>query len=181
MAAAKPKPPLTVSRAALLADGDDRRFRHFVHDTLAFAARIQAVRSGFAGLVGLSDAGYSILISVSHLQDGDGVGINGIAEHLHLSGAFVTIEVGKLVKRGLIDKEIHPDDRRRVLLTLTAAGRAALAALAPMQRQVNDTLFESLSTDDFRRLAVIMGTLTACGDRALSLLHLLAEQRRMRA
>jgi DNA-binding MarR family transcriptional regulator len=182
MATKKNKPPLTVSKPALLVDGEDRQFRQFVHDMLAFSARVQGVRSGLASAVGLSDAGYSILISVLHLQDSDeGVGVNRVAEHLHLSGAFVTIEVGKLVKQGLINKVVHPEDRRRVLLTVTNAARLALADLAPMQRQVNDALFDALSADDFRRLAAILGKLTTCGDQALGLLNLLMDQKLARA
>lgn len=178
MAAKKVKPPLTASKAALLVNGEDRVFRQFVHDTLAFAARIQAVRSGLAEVVGLTDAGYSILISVLHLEDQENeVGVNRLAEHLHLSGAFVTIEVGKLVNAGMLRKETHPEDRRRVVLTVTEQGRQALANLAHVQRPVNDALFAALSGDDFRRFAAVMAKLTDCGDRALELLDFLAKQR----
>ncbi len=37
-----PGEPLTVSRPQLLVRGNDEAFRQFVHDTLAFASRIQA-------------------------------------------------------------------------------------------------------------------------------------------
>jgi DNA-binding MarR family transcriptional regulator len=40
---------------------------------------------------------------VSAEQNGVG-GVNEVAEHLHLLGAFVTVEVAKLVKAGLIRK-----------------------------------------------------------------------------
>lgn len=43
---------------------------------------------------------------------------------MHLSGAFVTIEVNKLVFAGLVDKQRHTDDRRRVVLR-TSEGRAS--------------------------------------------------------
>ena len=41
-------PPLTISRPELQVDGSDLEFRAFVHGMLAFAARLEAVRSGFA-------------------------------------------------------------------------------------------------------------------------------------
>jgi MarR family transcriptional regulator, organic hydroperoxide resistance regulator len=177
MAARKSKPPLTVSSPALLVGDEDRVFRQFVHDTLAFAARIQAVRSGFAGVTGLSDAGYSILISIRHLEGGDEeVGINRLAEHLHLSGAFVTIEVGKLVKLGMVKKETHADDRRRVVLSVTDRGSQTLANLAPIQRPVNDALFSALTASDFRHLSSIMSKLTYCGDEALEMLAFMASR-----
>jgi hypothetical protein len=61
-------PALTISRPELQIDGSDREFRGFVHGMLAFAARLEAVRSGFASLIGLTGIQYTILISVQHLQ-----------------------------------------------------------------------------------------------------------------
>src|SRR6185312_15234 len=87
--------PLTVSRPDLLEAGDDGLFRQFVHDSLAFSARLQSVRSRFADVVGVSAAGYSILTTIRHLHGEVGVSVSQVAAHLHLSGAFVTIEVGK--------------------------------------------------------------------------------------
>ena len=164
--------PLTVSRPQLLTAGNDKLFRQFVHDSLAFSARLQDVRSRFAELVGLSAAGYSILITVYHLQE-DGIGINQVATHLHLSGAFVTNEVGKLIKLGWVQKRIDSADRRRVILTVTAKGAKALAKLAPTQAPVNDELFSGLSPQEFRQLAKIMAKLADCCDRALELLAFL--------
>src|SRR5262245_36832632 len=92
--------PITVSRPQLLTAGEDELFRQLVHDCLAFATRIHSVRGQFAELTGLSPAGYSILITIQHLQNSEGISVGEAAAHLHLSGAFVTIEVGKLVKLG---------------------------------------------------------------------------------
>ena len=77
--------PKTVSRPALLAHDSDKVFRQMVYDTLAFAARIQEVRSRFGEFIGLPGAQYSILMAIAHQQD-EGIGVNAIAEHLHLSG-----------------------------------------------------------------------------------------------
>src|SRR5712671_3626088 len=112
-------PPLTVSRSELMIDGSDREFRSFVHGMLAFSARLEAVRSGFAAIIGLTGIQYTILISVNHLEQRGGVNIQRgevsvgmIAGHLHVSGAFVTIETGKLLKAGLLTKRPDPKDRR---------------------------------------------------------------------
>lgn len=43
--------PLTVSRPQLLVRGNDEAFRQFVHDTLAFASRIQAVRNALGSVI----------------------------------------------------------------------------------------------------------------------------------
>jgi MarR family transcriptional regulator, organic hydroperoxide resistance regulator len=154
-------------------DGTDAQFRHFIHDFLAFAARVDQCRAGFGKRLGMSGIAYTSLISIAHLEGEEGVGVTAVAEHLHLSGAFVTIEVSKLVKAGLVKKRINNSDRRRVLLTVTPKGRKMLDDLAVIQAPVNDALFERLSADDFARLSSILARLVACGDQAVGLLAFL--------
>lgn len=173
-ASQRPSLPLTVSKPELLSASSDQEFRQLVHDTLAFSARIQEVRNRLAAAIGLSGPQYTVLITVAHHQhQPGGVGINQVAEHLHLSGAFVTIEINKLIAKGLVTKETNPEDRRRVLLRTTGKAHALFADLAALQRPTNDTLFGCLSKSDFRRLRVIMASLVESADRSLSLLDYL--------
>ncbi|MCB1471588.1 MAG: winged helix-turn-helix transcriptional regulator [Rhodobiaceae bacterium] len=169
LAQALPARPLTVSRGALLVGGDDSRFRHLVHDLLAFSVRLEAVRAKFGAHIGLTGLQYTILISVRHLQGADGVGVKALAEHIGLSGAFVTIETGKLIRMGLLRKRANPDDRRRVLLSVTGEGEARLARLAPVQREINDAIFEPLDAARFAALCDIAAALRRSSDRSLAL------------
>src|SRR5690242_5891196 len=137
--------PLTVSRPELLVDGSDAQFRAFVHGMLAFAAQLESVRDGFAALLGLTGIQYTILISISHLQSEREVTVRAVADHLHLSGAFVTTETGKLLRLGLITKVQDLRDRRQVCLRVTVKARELLSGLAAVQVQVNDVLFEFLN------------------------------------
>ena len=167
--------PLTVSRPELLANDSDGQFRAFVHGMLAFAARLEAVRDGFASLVGLTGIQYTILISISHLHaDGD-VTVSAVAGHLHLSGAFVTNETGKLLRLGLITKVQDLHDRRRVCLGVTSSGRELLSNLVPVQVPVNDVLFDFLSAQQFRAIGPLIDRIVGCGDRAISLLDYLSK------
>ncbi len=165
---------LTVSRPELLTNGSDRQFRSFVHGMLAFAARLEGVRSRFAAQLGLTGIQYTILISIRHLQGDGEVTVGAVADHLHLSGAFVTIETGKLLRMGLITKIQDLRDRRRVCLRVTERGRQLLARLAPVQAPVNDVLFDFLSAEQFRGIAAVIDRVVACGDRAVALLDYLA-------
>jgi DNA-binding MarR family transcriptional regulator len=165
--------PLTVSRRALLKGGSDAEFRRLVHGLLAFAARLGSVRDGLARAVGLTGVQYTVLISVAHLEQRGVVSVAMVAEHLQLSGAFVTIETGKLAQRRLLTKAQDARDRRRVSLKTTAAGRKLLESLAPTQRAVNDVLFEFLDARRFRAMAGMLDGMVTCGDRALSLLDYL--------
>ena len=169
--------PITVSRSELVSDDSDADFRRLVHGLLAFAARLESVRGGFARLVGLTGIQYTLLISVSHLEGGGEVGVNMLADHLRLSGAFVTIETGKLLKLGLLTKRQDQSDRRRVSLKTTAKARGLLRSLAPTQVAVNDALFEFLDEDGFRQLLGMVDGMTSCGNRALALLNYLSEGR----
>jgi DNA-binding MarR family transcriptional regulator len=54
---------------------------------------------------------------------------SGVADHLHLSGAFVTTITNKLLKRGLIHKSIDPQDRRRVKLQVSEKGMRSWPSL----------------------------------------------------
>ena len=175
------RPSLTVSRPELLIDGSDRRFRHLVHDLFSFLACHEEIRSGHAKSIGLAGIEYTVLISIAHLaQDGD-VGVIDVAQHLHVSGAFVTTVCQRLQTLGLIDKAVDPKDRRRVSLSVSAEGRERLAALAPIQRQVNDAEFASLTREDFLALSRIVEQLIECGERAVALqryLHTASAERR---
>jgi len=169
--------PLTASRAELLSRGSDADFRTLVHSMLAFSTRLESVRAGFARLVGLTPIQYTMLISVSHLESDGAVSVNMLADHLQLSGAFVTIETGKLLRKGLLTKEPDSGDRRRVSLKTTPTARALLESLSPTQVAVNDVLFDFLDASGFRQLLKMARQMPSSANRALSLLHYLAEDK----
>jgi DNA-binding MarR family transcriptional regulator len=165
---ALPKVPLTVSRRALLERGSDAAFRGLIHDLIAYGHRLDACRDAFAAIAGVSGVQYEILMLVGRA---DGLSVGEIAARLHRSGAFITIESGKLVERGLLGKASDPDDGRRVLLKRTPRTLQALRRMAPHQRRVNDVLFECLDARRFRELRALAAELVACGDRAVTLLE----------
>lgn len=171
----RPKPasvpaPLTISRPELLINGSDRHFRRLVHGLFGFLARHEAVRAGHAARIGLVGIEYTVLISIRHLAaEETDVSVNRVAEHLFLSGAFVTTLTNKLVKRGLIHKRPDPSDRRRVRLEVAEKGNALLAELAPVQRQVNDVQFDCLSRAEFLQLLDVTERLIDCSNRAIRL------------
>ena len=171
----QPARPLTVSRPSLLRDGSDEAFRAMIHDMLGFAARIQEVRARLGALISLSGSQYTILVALAQFQGKEGVGVNTIAGHLHLSGAFVTIEVNKLVAAGFVKKETNPADRRRIVLTVTPYAEKQLALLTRVQRPANDALFEALSAEDFDVLRRILPELVVCADRSLRLIDFMAQ------
>ncbi|HSD61689.1 MAG TPA: MarR family transcriptional regulator, partial [Burkholderiales bacterium] len=123
----KKNPPLTVSRAALLARGSDGEFRGLIHDLIAYGHKLDACRDAFAAIAGISGAQYEILMLVSRA---DGLSVGEVAARLHRSGAFITLEANRLVERGVLDKAPDPRDGRRVLLKNTSKGFELLERMA---------------------------------------------------
>lgn len=145
------------------------QYRRMIDALFAFSARHEPVRAGHASRIGLTGIEYTFLISVQHLQDASDVSITLLAEHLHLSGAFSTTMIGKLIKKGLVRKHVNTSDRRKVCLEVTDQGRKLLADLAPVQRQVNDVQFGCLSRDDFVTLCALLEKLIKSADQAINL------------
>lgn len=173
---------VTVSRPELLVEGADTAFRGLVHDLMAFAHHIETCRDGFGAIVGLSGVQYEILMAVRRFQGpgedpgaaGSGISVGQVAARLHRSGAFITLEVNKLVAKGVLAKAADPGDGRRVLLSISDEGEALVRALAPVQQQVNDVLFACLDGRRFERLRALAGELVGCGDRASALIDYLS-------
>jgi DNA-binding MarR family transcriptional regulator len=171
----------TINRPDLLVGGTDREFRSLVQELFGLAAGIEAVTAGFAAMIGLSSPQYSILVSVRHLEGPQPVGITKLARYLRLSAPFVALEVAKLVRLGLLRKEADSKDGRRVQLTVTPKGRERLAKLAPDQAQVNDIIFQNLSTEEFKELRRLLGKLALGSERGIALLEYMAGDRELRA
>jgi DNA-binding MarR family transcriptional regulator len=173
--AASTRPPVTTARPELSADGTGERFRHLVNDLLTIAVRMDAVRARFAGLVGVTPPQYSILITVAQLESVlGGATVRGVADHMHVSGAFVTAETGKLAIKGFIAKRPNPSDGRSVLVTLAAKGRKALDAALPHIRAVNDVFFGKLGAEEFERLAAAAARIVEASPAAVLLAHSLS-------
>jgi DNA-binding MarR family transcriptional regulator len=163
----------TVSHAALLERGSDRRFRHLVHDLLTIATRMDLVRAYLGRQIGLSGPQYSLLIAIAHVQGERGVSVGSVASALHVTSAYITAESGKLLQRGLLGKRSNPSDRRSVLLTLSPRGRAAIDGLNAKIRAVNDQFFGDLDRGSFLDLSGAAAQLIIGSDRALRLIDAL--------
>lgn len=174
-ASTAPKAARTISRPEMLVNGSDQEFRRLVHSLFGFFSRHQTIREGHAAVIGLAGIEYTTLISIRHLAALGDVHVRAVADHLYLSGAFVTAVTNKLMAKGLIEKASHPVDRRRLSLTVTARGAELLERLAPTQTMVNDVQFDCLSAKEFHQLLDMTQRLVDSGDRAIALQRYLAE------
>jgi DNA-binding MarR family transcriptional regulator len=76
-----------------------------------------------------------------------------VAAEAGISKGTLTGVAGTLEKRGLLRRRTHPDDGRRVLLSLTPAGLDLMADLFPVFNKQETQVVQSLSADEIRVLA----------------------------
>ncbi len=167
------KLPLTISRPELLVDGSDRLYRQLVHNLLSFLAIHEAIRDGIASCIGLGGIQHTILLSIRHLGQGKEVSVRDVADHLELSGSFITAETAKLERAGLLDKKRSATDGRKVSLELTDKAMELFDSVAPLQRAIGDVQFGSLTRKQFRELVPVVSELVRTSREALLLLHYL--------
>ena len=106
-------------------------------------------------------------MTIAEMQGDIGVSVKHIAEHLHVSGAFVTAETGKLVKLGYLEKRRNPEDRRGVRLTLSAQGQQQIDHVLPDLCRINDTFFGDLGQDEFGKLSEIATSMVGPAEKAV--------------
>jgi DNA-binding MarR family transcriptional regulator len=72
---------------------------------------------------------------------------------------YATLIVDKLEAHGLVERQPHPDDRRRKLVALTTAGRQAIATADGILRRPPASL-GALRAEEKRQLAHLLKRLT---------------------
>ncbi|WP_329138843.1 MarR family transcriptional regulator [Streptomyces sp. NBC_01476] len=78
-----------------------------------------------------------------------------LAEANGVDAPYATLIVDKLEAHGLVERRPHPDDRRRKLVTLTAAGHQAIANADAILLRPPPAM-GSLTADDLGQLAGLL-------------------------
>ena len=68
---------------------------------------------------------------------------------------YATLIVDKLEAHGLVERRLHPDDRRRKLVTLTSAGREAIATADAMLLRPPPVM-SALRAEELRQLTKLL-------------------------
>jgi DNA-binding MarR family transcriptional regulator len=64
--------------------------------------------------------------TLAYLNRHEGTSLSDVAEHIGLTLPSMSALVDSIVMKGLVIRQTHPEDRRRMTLTLTERGRATL-------------------------------------------------------
>ena len=149
--------PTTTHHPALLdSNGSDADFRRMIYGIFTMTVNFDRIRECMATALGLSGIQYHILMVVAELSADLPVTVTTVAGRLHTSGAYVTMETKKLIRRGFLDKQRNPDDGRSVIITLTDEGRAAIDAFAPYHQEINSELFSDIDAETFQQFRAIV-------------------------
>lgn len=88
------------------------------------------------------------------------VTLGELAEAQGFDAPYTTLIVDKLETHGLVERQPHPDDRRRKLVVLTTAGRVAIATADAILRRP-PVAMEALPTKDLEQLTKLLARLLA--------------------
>jgi DNA-binding MarR family transcriptional regulator len=173
----------TVSKWELLDEDrtSDREFRQFLYDFSVLGVHLESARAYLASYIGISSPQYNIVMILAQYQQAEGINGSEVAEHLHVTTAFITSEIVKLERAGLVEKRRNPKDGRGVLLRLTEAGEAKVEEIGPQRLWVNDHLFNGISGKDFRHLGRTVASLVDDFAQTIDMLKIMRKEQTRRA
>jgi MarR family transcriptional regulator, organic hydroperoxide resistance regulator len=163
--------PLTATSPILVSGKSDHSLRKLLYDFFTVSARLETVKRYLGERLGLTGPQYTIMMAVAELQGKIGVSVGRVGEYLHVTGPFVTMESGKLIKKGFLERRSDLQDRRVSLLSVAPNGAKALQSLFPELQQINDVFFELGSRPEFERLCKTLEKLVGNSQRALALIN----------
>ncbi len=96
--------------------------------------------------------------SLSHIHAVEILGVNGamrmkeLAEKMGITTGTLTVQIDKMVRSGLVMRQVPQTDRRAVLVTLTEAGEVIYQQHDELHHQLTKQLTMKMSDDERRCL-----------------------------
>ena len=88
-----------------------------------------------------------------------GLSATGVAERTAMDKVAVSRALARLLERGLAERELHGDDRRRSVLGLSRAGKRIYAEVAPLALRLEATLLAQLDPGERAQLDALLSKL----------------------
>ncbi|ACS81194.1 transcriptional regulator, MarR family [Maridesulfovibrio salexigens DSM 2638] len=105
---------------------------------------------------GLINPEFDVLAVLRRAGDPYKLSVGELCEAALLTSGAMTNRIDKLVKKGLVDREINTDDRRGVHVVLTAEGFDLIDSIIHERFEVADKFIRCLSADDRKSLNGIL-------------------------
>ncbi len=105
---------------------------------------------------GISAADYAVMVPLSDAPDGQ-LRTKDLGIALGWDRSRTSHQVTRMVKRGLVARELYADDARGSIVRLTPAGKAAIEHAAPNHvALVRRLFFDPISDDELDTLGVVL-------------------------
>jgi DNA-binding MarR family transcriptional regulator len=141
-------------------DVDMRSLRVFIPLRRALQ-RAEARRAVVLAQYGLTPAMLDLLVLLRGWGDEHVWTPSDLAQRLVVSAARISQRLDQLEQSGLVERTANTDDRRKVSVRLTRAGRSALDDLIGVYMEHEEALLHGLSTRDRALLADLLVRLNA--------------------
>ncbi len=90
-----------------------------------------------------------------------GLSAREVAQKTRMDAVAVSRAVNRLLRAGRLRRAVAPDDRRRSVLQVSAAGAAVYRDVAPLALEFERSLLDSIAPADRDMLSRVLGVLTA--------------------
>jgi len=172
---------LTITRPEFLVDGSDTDFRSFIYGLLISSLHMEKLRDQIGDLIGVNGIQYHILAVISEKASKGPVTVGDVAKTLQAGSTHITMETGKLFKQGLIEKKPNPEDRRSILLYLSAKGRGVLSSVVLSRQEINNTIFAGYSKQDFENFQILIKKMVGTTSQAISVAEKIKAEQNMQS
>jgi DNA-binding MarR family transcriptional regulator len=104
----------------------------------------------------LSPAAFGALVTLVRLGGERGVSQRSLMDELGLTSGTVSVRVDRLIEAGLVERKPDPDQKRNVLVSLTAEGRQLVERIVPAHLANERRLLASLSDEERELLSSLL-------------------------
>ena len=119
----------------------------------------------------LNEAGLDITVDqwlvLNAINDHDSVSQLQIANLVFKDAASITRIIELLIKKGLIERKEHPQDKRRFSLLLTAEGKKILKSISKIAQSYRATALEGISEKDLQVMGKSLQKITDNCNKAI--------------
>lgn len=110
---------------------------------------------------GLTQAGFDLIAAIRRAGGADQALQSELLAELEYTSGTLSVRLGRLEEAGLVARRTDPNDRRGVIVALTAAGRELVDAVVPEQVEAYRRVLAPLDPAERRSLVVLLRSLLA--------------------
>ncbi len=108
---------------------------------------------GHLGEEGITVSQFGVLEALFHLGP---LCQRDIGDKILKTSGNITVVIDNLERRGLVVREKDPDDRRRMIVSLTEAGFSLIRRIFPRHARIAESVFLVLESEELEKLGMLL-------------------------